>query len=51
MKQQDVHPAAYADDRSIKAVGATCAVAAAKLDDAHSTTAQFDEAVGLSENA
>ena len=51
MKQQDVHPAAYADDRSIKAVGATCDEAAAKIEDALRTTAQFDEAVGLSENA
>ena len=50
MKQQDVHPAAYADDRSIKAVGTTCAEAACKIDKALDTTAQFDEAVGLSEN-
>ena len=46
-----VFTGAYADDRSIKAVAGSCTEAAALVDRALTTTAAFDEAVGLCENA
>ena len=46
-----VFTGAYADDRSIKAVAGSCSEAAALVDRALATTAAFDEAVGLCENA
>ena len=50
MTKQDVAPAAYADDRSIKAAGNTTEEAKEKVDKALEVTASFDSAVGLSEN-
>ena len=51
MAKQDVKAAAYADDRSIKAVAATVEQAEAKVERALQVTAEFDSLVGLMENA
>ena len=50
MISKGVHPAAYADDRSIKATGTDCADAEAKVAEALLATAAFDKAIDLIEN-
>ena len=51
MEKLDVHSAAYADDRSIKATGSSMEEADVKVERALEKTADFDGAVGLEENA
>ena len=48
---KDVFTGAYADDRSVKAVAGSCEAAAVLVERALLVTAEFDDAIGLSENA
>ena len=50
MAKHDVKAVAYADDRSIKAVGQTAREADGKVEKALKATAEFDSQVGLMEN-
>ena len=50
MITKGVHPAAYADDRSIKAIGTDCDDAEAKVAEALLATAAFDKSIDFIEN-
>ena len=50
MIAKGVHPAAYADDRSIKATGTDCADAEAKVAGALLATAACDKSIDFIEN-
>ena len=50
MIAKGVHPAAYADNRSIKATGTDCADAEAKVAGALLATAAFDKSIDFIEN-